>query len=187
MTRPLIAVIGDRSIPESDRRRALAIELGKALISKGYTVLTGGIGDLARCVAVGARSSDKYREGALVAVLPGFDPTPAANAADTVLATGLDHARNLIVSNSDAVVAIGGGAGTLSELAYAWALHRLVIAYRVAGWSGRLAGTRVDNRIRYPEIHDDQVYGVDDASGVIALLGDLLKLYRRRHTMIPDG
>ncbi|HEV2166350.1 MAG TPA: acyl-CoA synthetase [Thermoplasmata archaeon] len=187
MTRPLIAVIGDRSIPESDPRRVLATELGKVLISEGYAALTGGIGDLARCVAVGARSSGKYREGALVAVLPGFDPASASDVADTVLATGLDHARNLIVSNSDAVVAIGGGAGTLSEIAHAWALHRLVIAYRVAGWSGRLAGTRVDDRVRYPEIADDQVYGVDGASDVINLLRNLLPLYRRRHTRIPDG
>jgi uncharacterized protein (TIGR00725 family) len=187
MTRPLIAVIGDRRIPESDPRRVLATELGEALISEGYAAVTGGVGDLARCVATGARRSGKYHEGALVAVLPGFDPAVASDVADTVLATGMDHARNLIVSNSDAVIAIGGGAGTLSEIAYAWALHRLVIAYRVGGWSGKLAGTRIDERVRYAELPEDQVYGVDGAAGVIDLLRKLLPLYRRRHTRIPDG
>jgi uncharacterized protein (TIGR00725 family) len=186
VTRPLIAVIGDRNIPDSDPRRPLATKLGEALISEGYAAVTGGVGDLARCVADGARSSATYREGALVAILPGFDPAAASDVADTVLATGLDHGRNLIVSNSDAVVAIGGGAGTLSEIAFAWALHRLVIAYRVGGWSGKLAGTRIDARVRYPEIPDDQVYGVDGAQGVIDLLREMLPLYRRRHTGIRD-
>jgi uncharacterized protein (TIGR00725 family) len=185
MSRPLIAVIGDRSIPESDSRGVLAAELGRALVSEGYAVLTGGVGDLARHVAIGARTSEKYREGALVAVLPGFDPASASDFADTVLATGLDHARNLIVSNSDAVVAIGGGAGTLSEMAFAWALHRLVIAYRVRGWSGTLAGTRIDDRVRYPDVPGDQVYGVDNAPAVIDLLSQLLPVYSRRHSRIP--
>ena len=86
--------------------------------------MTGGLGDLPKAIAKGARKSPNYTDGILIAILPGFDPSAADNCVDIVIATGLDEARNLIVANSDAVVAIGGGAGTLSEIAYAWSLKR---------------------------------------------------------------
>jgi hypothetical protein len=68
------------------------------------------------------------------------------------------------------VIAIGGGAGTLSELALAWIHRRLLIAYRVEGWSGRLAGTRVDGWVRFPSIPDDQVFGVESAEEAVDVL-----------------
>lgn len=185
MREPLIGVVGDRRLPPNDPRRALATELGSELVQNGYSIATGGLGDLASSVAVGARSSDRYRKGCLVAILPGFDPKPAVDHADVIIATGMDHARNMVVANSDAVVAIGGGAGTLSEMAFAWLLFRLVIAYRVQGWSGSLAGKRIDERLRYPEIPEDQVYGVDNAGEVVSLLARYLPLYQRRHSRLP--
>jgi len=187
MRRPTVSVVGDRDLPDSDRRSELAEELGRALIRAGYVIVTGGLGSLTAHIASGARSSEAYREGHLIAVLPGFDPALAEERADIVLATGLDHARNLIVANSDAVVALGGGAGTLSEIGFAWALHRLVIAYRVNGWSGMVADSRIDERIRYPDISDDRVYGVDTTAEVIDLLSNLLPQYQRRHHGIPDS
>jgi uncharacterized protein (TIGR00725 family) len=69
----------------------------------------------------------------LLAILPGFDPTIAQEYADITIATGLDQARNLIIVNSDAIIAIGG-AGTLSEIAYAWSLKRLIIAFDLPDW-----------------------------------------------------
>ena len=52
-------------------------------------------------------------------LIPETDPDDAyaSKAADIVIPTGLDHARNLVVAQSDAVIAIGGGAGTLSDMA----------------------------------------------------------------------
>jgi predicted Rossmann-fold nucleotide-binding protein len=70
----------------------------------------------------------------------------------------LDQARNLIVAISDAIVAIGGGGGTLSEIAYAWSLKRLIIAFDLPGWSGLLADKIIDKRIRYPEITEDIIF-----------------------------
>lgn len=90
----------------------------------------------------------------------------------------------MLVANSDAVIAVGGGAGTLSEIAFAWSLKRLVLGYRMDGWSGKLAGTRIDSRSRYPNLPDDQVYPVDNADEVIRYLAELLPKYRRRHTRI---
>jgi uncharacterized protein (TIGR00725 family) len=49
---------------------------------------------------------------------------------DIAIASGLDHVRNSVVAHADAVIAIGGGAGTMSEICFAWIYKRLVIG----GW-----------------------------------------------------
>lgn len=180
----LIAVIGDTHLEPRSEKWSLAVSLGKALVDQGFRVVTGGLGDLPRAIAKGARSSKNYHDGYLIAIIPSYDPAEAGSFADIVIATGLDHARNLIVANSDAVVAIGGGSGTLSEIAFAWALKRLIIALKVPGWSGKLAGTRIDERIRYPQIRDDQVYEAKSAEEAVQKLKRLLPKYKDRHSRI---
>ncbi len=182
--RRIISVVGNGSLPPGDPRVRLAHELGRALIDAGYRVACGGLGGIMAAMCEGAASSPRHREGDIIGILPGFDPTESNPWVDLPIATGLDHVRNFIVANADAVVAIGGGAGTLSEVAGAWQLKRLIAAYRVAGWSGKLADTRIDERVRYPNIPDDQVFGVDSASDVIALLEARLPTYGRRHAGI---
>ena len=181
----MIAVIGNGSLPAGDPRAQLAFEVGKALVDNGYRLVSGGLGGVMGHASAGAAASSEHREGDVVALLPGFDPSAAAPQADIVIATGLDHARNFIVANSDAVVAIGGGAGTLSEMAGAWQLDRLIIALRCEGWSGKLADERVDGRARYVDVPDDRVRGADDAGEVVALLQRWLSTYRLRHVGIP--
>ena len=182
MRRYAIGVVGDVHLEPNKRR--LAIALGQQLVDANYRIVSGGHGDLARCLAEGARKSRRYRDGDLIAILPGFDPLVAEENSDIVIATGFDHARNLIVANSDAIIAIGGGAGTLSEIAFAWALKRLILAYKVEGWSGQLAGTRIDSRSRYPMLPDDRIYPVTKAAEAIQYLTKLLPKYNRRHTGI---
>jgi uncharacterized protein (TIGR00725 family) len=182
MRRRMIAVVGDVHLDAT--KRELATALGQQLVEANYRIVSGGHGDLSKSLAEGARKSARYRDGDLIAILPGFDPSVADEHSDIVIATGIDHARNLIVANSDAVVAIGGGAGTLSEIAFAWALKRLILAYRVDGWSGKLAGTRIDSRSRYPRLQDDRIYTVTSAEDVIQYLATLLPKYNRRHTRI---
>ena len=184
MRKPVISVIGDSRMRKGSRKWKLATSLGQRLVDRNYRIITGGLGDLPRAIAEGASRSKQYHNGDLIAILPGFDPKEAGEYIDIVIASGLDQARNMIVANSDAVVAIGGGAGTLSEIAFAWSLKRLVLAYRVEGWSGRLAGTRIDSRRRYRGLPDDQVYPVDTEEDVIHLLSDLLPLYNQRHNRI---
>ena len=60
-------------------------------------------------------------------------------------------------------------------------LKRLIIAYEVEGWSGKLANTRIDDRIRYDNIDDDKVYGVKSEKEVIELLARLLPKYNKWH------
>ena len=129
----------------------------------------------------GARSSERWASGASVAILPGHDADAANAYVDLAIPTGLDVARNSIVAHADAVVAVGGGAGTLSEMALAWQLLRLVIAVEGAGWAGRLAGQPLDGRTRYPDIPDDQVWAARDAAEALGLLERWLVHYTRSH------
>ncbi|MCL4447064.1 MAG: acyl-CoA synthetase [Candidatus Thermoplasmatota archaeon] len=184
MSKPIISVIGDRNIPEGSEKWNLAVSLGRRLIDDGYRILSGGIGSLPRALSVGGRKSSNYTDGDIIAILPGFDPKVAEGVADIVIASGLDEFRNLIVANGNAVVAMGGGAGTLSELAFAWSLKRLVICYRVKGWSSDLAGKRLDARIRYANIPDDKLYPAENETDVSEILKSKLELYNRRHTSI---
>ena len=135
-------------------------------------------------VSFGAHESERYSCGSVIGLLPGFDPASANKYVDTPIATGMDLARNTIVANSDAVIAIGGGAGTLAELATAWSLSRLVIGYRVEGWRGKLADTVIDSRCRYPNMIEDRVYEVASAEEALDILREKLILSQRQNTPI---
>ncbi|HOU54488.1 MAG TPA: TIGR00725 family protein [Myxococcota bacterium] len=174
----LIAVAGDAGAePESPEGR-LAFEVGRRLVDAGHRLLTGGLGGVMEAACRGARSSAAWREGLVLGILPGHAPDAANPFVDIALPTGLDIARNVLVAHADALIAIGGGAGTLSEMALAWQMQRLVIAWRGGGWSGRLADRPVDGRIRYPEIPEDRVYGFDSAEEAVAILQRLESRYR---------
>jgi uncharacterized protein (TIGR00725 family) len=181
--RKLVAVIGDANLQEDSEKYCLAEKLGRTLIDHGFRVVTGGLGGVMEAASKGARSSPKYQHGDVIGILPGNNPNEANAFVDICIPTGLDLARNIIIANADAVVAIGGGAGTLSELASSWALGRLIIAYNVEGWSGKLADQRIDTRIRYPNIPDDRVYGVSSEVEVIDLL-NMISQYNWRHGKI---
>ncbi len=179
--RKIIAVIGDsRTEPGSDKNR-LAEDVGRELVDAGYRVLTGGLGGVMEAACRGARSSPKYASGDTIGVLPGHDPSEANAFTDIVIASGLDHLRNSVVAHADAVVAIGGGAGTMSEICLAWIYKRFVIGLRVDGWSGRMADQRVDERVRYPNEPDDRVFGADSAPEVVRLLAERLARYSGNH------
>ncbi|MBP7410853.1 MAG: TIGR00725 family protein [Methanoculleus sp.] len=181
--RPLVAVIGDARLDEHSEKYRLAEQLGQALITERYRLVTGGLGGVMEAASRGARRSPEHRDGDILAILPGNDPCEANPYADVCIATGLDVARNVIISNSDAVIAIGGGSGTLSEIAMAWAHGRLVIGYRVEGWSGTISDQRIDSRIRYPDIPEDRVYGVSSEEEAIEHL-KLIPAYSKRHSGI---
>jgi uncharacterized protein (TIGR00725 family) len=175
--RPVIAVIGDGDMPRNDQRYDLAYRLGDALMAAGYRIITGGRTGIMQGVSHGARESAHYKEGSIMACLPSNNPQDANPYADICIATGLGIARNVVIAHADAVIAIGGGAGTLSEMAMAWSLKRLIIGYRVDGWSGKLADQPIDYRQRYAQIPKDRVYGVESAEEAIAALRAHLPLY----------
>jgi uncharacterized protein (TIGR00725 family) len=182
----LISIVGDRDVEIGSIKFEIALRISRSLVDHGYRVLTGGVGTLSRAVYKGAVLSDKYEDCSVISIVPGFDPTPAIGLSDIQIATGLDEFRNVITANSDAVVAIGGGAGTLSEIAFAWSLKRLIICVDVDGWSRELAGRRIDNRIRYPDIEEDQCFPALDEREVMDILSKYLSYYSKRHHGIPE-
>ncbi len=191
--RPVISVIGDAALTPGCAKEYFAYSLGSALVSSGYRIMSGGLGGVMEAVSRGAHASPEYHEGDVIAILPGNDPAQANKYTDIVIATGLDHARNFIVANTDAVVAVGGGSGTLSELSYAWVMRRLIMAYRVpdtvhtdgvfADWGSIVADKKIDDKPRYPDIPDDKIFGVDTPDDVLRILSERLSKYTSRPTL----
>lgn len=182
----IVAVVGDSGIENDRTKYQTAFETGKALIQNGFRVLTGGMGGVMEAALAGARAADDYREGDTIAILPSFDSDNANVYADIIIPTGLDLSRNVIVANADAVVAIGGGAGTLSEIAMAWSLFRLIVAYdNVEGWGARLAGSRLDARERYVGA-DDKIFAVSTVQECMSCLNEKMSFYSRRHHGIQN-
>jgi uncharacterized protein (TIGR00725 family) len=109
-----VSVIGGSSVDAGTR--ATARELGRELGERDHTVVCGGLGGVMEAVCDGAREND----GHTVGILPGERHGAANPYIETAIATGMGHARNaLVVMNGDAVVAVDGSSGTLSELGYA--------------------------------------------------------------------
>lgn len=109
-----VSVIGGSTV--TDEQYATARELGRLLGERGHEVVCGGLGGAMEAVCRGARGTG----GHTIGVLPSADRTTANEYVDTPIATGIGYARNaLVVKNGDAVVAIDGSTGTLSELAFA--------------------------------------------------------------------
>lgn len=180
--RKIIAIVGDSRIDKDGDKYRLAYETGKALVDHGYRIQSGGLAGVMEAAFAGARSSEKYKEGDTIAIIPSFDRTRRNEYADIVISTGLDMMRNAIVANADAVIAIGGGAGTLSEIAFAWPMLRLILAYdNVDGWSSKVAGTRLDNKVRYEDIPEDKVFAVSSPEDVIKYLDKYIDKYTKYH------
>ena len=176
-----VAVIGDANVPAGSQKDLLAEEVGRLLVDAGFRVLTGGHGGVMEAACRGARSSSRYQSGDTVAVLPGHDPADANPFVDVVIPSGLDHVRNSIVAHADAVIAIGGGAGTMSEICLAWIYKRLIVALCVPGWSGKVADQRVDERVRYPNEPDDRVFGATSAADAVRTVVERIGRYASQH------
>jgi uncharacterized protein (TIGR00725 family) len=116
-----VSVIGGSRVTAAERR--VARELGVRLAARDHTVVCGGLGGVMAAVCEGARQGG----GHTIGLLPGTDPDDANEFVETAIATGIGHARNaLVVMNGDAVVAVDGGGGTLSELGFAAVFDRPV-------------------------------------------------------------
>jgi uncharacterized protein (TIGR00725 family) len=108
---------------------ALAEEVGRLVASLGAVLVCGGLGGTMEAAARGAKEAG----GTTLGILPGHDRSQGNPYLDFVVTTGLGHARNLaVVSSGDAVIAVGGEFGTLSEIGLARKVGRPVII--VEGW-----------------------------------------------------
>lgn len=114
MGKRTVSVIGSHS--GTPREIAWAEEVGRLLAQSGIVLVCGGLGGVMEAACRGARSAG----GLTVGILPAADRDTGNPFLDVVIPTGMGYARNAIVAYSgEAVIAIGGSSGTLSEIAYA--------------------------------------------------------------------
>jgi uncharacterized protein (TIGR00725 family) len=142
-----MSVIGNSGrVP--DEVDALAYKIGRLAVDAGFRVASGGLDGVMEAVSRGARESEAWTEGTVVGVLPSLDPDTANPYVDIVMPTGIGLARNaLVVAIADVVVAVRGGTGTLSEIAFAWQFGKPVIGVTgLGGWSQELSGRTLDHR-----------------------------------------
>lgn len=122
--RTIIGVMGGGCAdPHTER---VAYDLGALIAGRGWVLLNGG----RDCGVMAASAAGAHDAGGLtVGVLPDEDIARAADAIDIGIVTGMGDARNVInVLSSRVVVALSGGAGTISEVAHALKLGRAVVA-----------------------------------------------------------
>jgi uncharacterized protein (TIGR00725 family) len=106
---------------------ALAEEVGSLIAQAGARLVCGGLGGVMEAAARGAAAAG----GEVIGILPTADPGDANPHVTHPVATGIGQARNLaVVASGDAVIAVGGAWGTLSEIAFARRLGRPVIGLR---------------------------------------------------------
>lgn len=130
---PYISVIGAGQA--SDDEADAAEEIGRLIAEAGAILVCGGLGGVMDAAARGCQAAG----GTSVGVLPGDDRAHGSPHLTVRLATGLGEARNAIVARAaDAVIAVGGEFGTLSEIAFALKMGRPVVG--LGTWNLDLEG-----------------------------------------------
>jgi hypothetical protein len=160
MASPYIAVIGASNATEWELTTAEA--LGRALAEAGCVLVCGGLGGVMNAAARGAEGAG----GISIGILPGDDRDDASRYLTVAVATGFGEARNAIVARSaDAVIAVGGEFGTLSEIALALKMRKPVIG--IGTWElGR------------DDLDSDPIVRVNDVAEAVASARRLLPQMR---------
>lgn len=118
----MIAVIGGRRAPRNLLKEAE--RAGEMIALSGAVLLCGGLGGIMRAAAKGARRAG----GLTVGILPQDTKRRANEYIDVPIATGMGIGRNVIIARTaDAVIAISGEYGTLSEIAFALQMKKPVV------------------------------------------------------------
>lgn len=144
-----IAVVGPNDCTAAER--ALGFAVGAGIARAGATLVCGGLGGMMEAAAEGAKSES----GLTIGILPGSDVSGANEYIDVALPTGLGAYRNmLVVRGADAVIAIKGSYGTLTEIAFALRLGVPVVGLHTWALS---RGGQVDPGIRVVETPEDAV------------------------------
>jgi len=122
-----LAVIGGGDVgPET---AALARQVGREVAARGAVLVCGGLGGVMAAAAQGAQEAG----GVSLGILPDGDRRRANPFLTYTIATNLGHARNVLIAHSaDALIAVDGSHGTISEAAIALKLGKPVIALSVA-------------------------------------------------------
>lgn len=118
-------IIGVIGAGECDQEVAqTAYDVGKRIAEHGHSLICGGLGGVMEEASHGAHEAG----GTVIGVLPGYNKADANPYVHIPIATGLGHARNVIIaSTADALIAVSGSHGTLSEIAFGLKLGKPVI------------------------------------------------------------
>ena len=128
----LVSVIGGAQCSQSEA--FFAEEIGRLIAKEGLAIVCGGRGGIMEAVCCGVWEQGGFTLG----ILPSTDAEDANPYLSVALPTGLAEARNvLVVLAGEIVLAIGGGYGTLSEIAHALGQGKPVVGYGT--WAGHNA------------------------------------------------
>ncbi len=175
MSKQIIAVIGNANIENDIEKQKISLELGRLIIDNDFILATGGFGGVMEYASKGARKSINYTENSIIGILPDYNSENANKYIDIAIPTGFGLARNLmLISMSNAVIAVGGGSGTLNEISASWQMNKLIIGLQVTGWSGNLCGKALDER------RNDIIFCAKNAQEAIELLNSKISYYQIR-------
>ena len=175
MPRLIIAVIGNSNIENDVKKQKISFELGKLIIDNGFILATGGLGGVMEYASKGAKTSGKYTENSIIGVLPDYNSDNANKYIDIAIPTGFGLARNImLISMANAVIAVGGGSGTLNEISASWQMNKLLIGLQVSGWSEKLCDKALDER------RNDIIYCAKNAQEAIEILNSKISYYQIR-------
>jgi len=125
---PFIAVIGASKC--SKKMKELAELVGKTIAAQKGVLVCGGLGGVMEAASKGARS----KKGLTVGILPGDKKSDANEYIDIPIPTGIGEARNVvIIKTADAVVALPGKFGTLSEMAFCLKMDKPIVS--LSAWN----------------------------------------------------
>ena len=138
----IISVIGGAE-STSDTLK-LAEKIGAEIAKRNVALACGGLMGIMEAACKGA----KKHNGVTIGIHPSDSKESANKFVDYAIPTGLGYTRNFLVAKTgDAVIAIDGSAGTLSEIAIAWFSDKPIVALASSGgWAEKLAGTKIDDR-----------------------------------------
>ncbi len=119
----ILGVIGDSN--PSKQVYQLAVETGREIARRGAILICGGLGGIMEGASIGA----KELGGMTIGILPDYDITKGNEYIDIPIATGMGHARNVIIAaTAHALIALPGSYGTLSEISHGLKLGKKVVA-----------------------------------------------------------
>lgn len=141
-----IGVIGYNDDRCTEVAKEIAYDVGKEVALSGSVLLCGGLGGVMEAACRGAKEAN----GTTVGIIPQDNFSFANQFCDIVICTGIGFARDFIVAtSSDAIIAIGGGIGTLIEMSVGYMIKKKVVAISPSGGvSDIYAGKYLDERKR---------------------------------------
>jgi uncharacterized protein (TIGR00725 family) len=141
-------VVGYNKDRCTEQARILAYEVGKEVARAGAVLVCGGLGGVMESACKGSKENNGFTIG----IIPQDEFSFANGFCDVVICTGIGFARDfMIASSADGIIAIGGGVGTLIEMAAGYMIKKSIVV--IAGSGGvadTYAGKYLDERNRVP-------------------------------------